>query len=88
MDYRYTSTKLKPIEKRLDENRLRLDIWMADCGVDKNNLSDLRLREEKLSTILQGLFQRMDISNQSIFEEVRKIEELAVISIRDLAKQA
>ena len=41
VEYLFSQTKLRPIQKILDECRLRLDIWMSDCGISEEALTSI-----------------------------------------------
>ena len=53
-------TILHAIERRLDEHRLRLDIWRSDCHVEEGGLSAITIDEEpNLLRLLSESFSQL-----------------------------
>jgi len=80
VDYFFTRTVLAPIRNVIHERRLRLSIWMSDCGVHGGNLSLLDSADTKdlpLLESLRSLFMRIDSTAQSLFKATQSIKSLA-----------
>jgi hypothetical protein len=88
VQYTFTQTKLGPIQNRLDEHRLRLEIWMSDCGIAEGNLSTITTdNEATLSNGLATLFRRIQGSLEYIYQSIHDLERDAKQSINDIQMQ-
>ena len=78
VDYFSTKIMLKQFEDIVRERRLRLSIWMSDCGVQDGGLSKLdRQNDELLVKSLASLFGRLHSASKSMLDTTRSVEVLA-----------
>lgn len=65
----YVGSKLRAVAKRLDEQRLRMDIWMQECGFTTADLStsllDTAIRDSIFSK-LRSLYDQLEITRSGI----------------------
>jgi hypothetical protein len=58
--------KLEPIEKRLLEHKLRLDIWSTDCGVAEGYLEHIGSLSQPISDILRRSHSNLQTAAEHI----------------------
>ena len=75
IEYSHAQAALRIIQGRLDEHRLRLDIWMADCGVTDGQLSKITVAGESLSNVLGDAFARLLSEIVMIYNDVVSIQQ-------------
>jgi hypothetical protein len=84
----FISTKLQPLQDRIDEHRLRLEIWMSDCGVTDGNLSAITVDgESTLYNTLRTLFQGIHSDLQVIFQSIKELESYDKQSTRNVEQE-
>jgi hypothetical protein len=72
-----TRTKFEPIEKRLQEHKLRLAIWSTDCGVAKGHLENIG----GLSQPVRAIFERLHEQLEAVAVQINNFR-------KDVAKQS
>lgn len=66
-------TKLRLVERRLDEHRLRLDIWRSDCQVGQGGLSAITVdKEPNLLYLLSQSFSQLHEQLAIILEGIHQ----------------
>ncbi|KAH7307944.1 hypothetical protein BKA65DRAFT_576630 [Rhexocercosporidium sp. MPI-PUGE-AT-0058] len=75
IDYTFSRMKLRHIQRILDEYRLRLDIWMSDCGDERGDLPNVTTGDESaIPTLLVELFQQLYQYSTVVFRGIQTIE--------------
>lgn len=75
IDNTFSRMKLRHIQRILDEYRLRLDIWMSDCGVERGDLPNVTAGDgSAIPTLLVELFQQLYQYSTVIFRGIKTIE--------------
>lgn len=69
-----TKPRLRTLARQLDEQRLRLDVWMLDCGVATGGLPKAS-QDPDLTATLTTLFRPLHTNLRSIFQEVKIMAE-------------
>jgi hypothetical protein len=84
----FMATKLQILCGRIDELRLRLEIWISDCGIKDGNLSAITVDEEStLSNVLRALFQKIYFDLRFIFQSIDKLNQYGKQSIGDMRQE-
>ncbi|KAL9034039.1 MAG: hypothetical protein Q9214_007229, partial [Letrouitia sp. 1 TL-2023] len=67
-------TKLKSIEARLEEHRIRFEIWKSDCNVSNGSLSAINnAQEASLYGLVDTLFNNFNEACKSLHESIARI---------------
>jgi hypothetical protein len=61
-----SQSKFEPIEKRLKEHNLRLDIWSADCGVAKGYLEHIGVLSQPIRDIFERFHEQLETVSENI----------------------
>lgn len=80
IEYTFTRTILAPLYRRLDEHRLRWDIWISDCRLADNAVLGMASQEPfggLLSARLQGFHEDLGV----IFQGINSIARYAQADI-------
>lgn len=88
IQYTFTQTKLRPIQRRIEEHRLRLDIWISDCKVQEGALSSITAENEpSLYNLVTDLFKRFTVLAKLIALEIDTIKGHAQASLNESSRQ-
>lgn len=67
-------TKLVSIEARLEEHRIRFEIWKSDCNVSNGSLSTIHNEQEaSLYGLVDALFNNFNEACRSLHESIARI---------------
>ena len=72
----FEKLRLRAIENRLDEHRIRFDIWRSDCAVTEGWLSAINTEQETgLYKLINALFVQLNTSLNTLLDPISQIKQ-------------
>jgi hypothetical protein len=84
IDYAFIRTKIRQVKRTIQERKLRLAIWIHDCGIENDDLSALRKdKDASLIAALGHLFSTISNEEEHIFRSLCDLKSIAVQAAQD-----